>query len=114
MDAQNSSGQNAVPDRHMAVQRIAADRKIEGLGLDEIWAYRELIIGLIHRDFMAIKNQTPTAWFWRVLRPTFTLITYTILFESIGKVDFGLGVPYFFVISAAMIPWNIFSTVILG
>ena len=63
---------------------------------------------------MAIKNQTPTAWFWRVLRPTFTLITYTILFESIGKVDFKLGIPYFFVMSAAMIPWNIFSSVTLG
>src|SRR4051812_11383543 len=81
------------PGRHAKTQRIEADQKIEGLGLDEIWAYRELIYGLIHRDFMAIKNQTPTAWFWRVLRPTFTLITYTILFEQIGKVDFGVGIP---------------------
>ncbi len=102
------------PDRHQAVHRIVADQKIEGLGIEEIWTYRELIIGLIHRDFMAIKNQTPTAWFWRILRPTFTLITYTILFEQIGKVDFGTGVPYFFVMSAALIPWNIFSQVTLG
>jgi lipopolysaccharide transport system permease protein len=101
-------------DRHTTTQRIVADRKVEGLGLEEIWAYRELIFGLIHRDFVAIKNQTPTAWFWRFLRPTFTLITYTILFEQIGKVDFGAGVPYFFVMSAAMIPWNIFSSVTLG
>ena len=63
---------------------------------------------------MAIKNQTPTAWFWRVLQPTFTLITYTILFEQIGKVDFGKGIPYFFVMSAAMLPWQLMSSVILG
>ncbi len=102
------------PDRHHTTVRLVANRKIEGLGLDDIWAYRELIFGLLHRDIMAIKNQTPTAWFWRVLQPTFTLITYTILFEQIGKVDFGKGIPYFFVMSAAMLPWQLMSSVILG
>jgi lipopolysaccharide transport system permease protein len=79
-----------------------------------MWAYRELVLGLLHRDMMAIKNQTFMAWFWRILQPTFTLITYTILFEQIGGVDFGKGVPYFFVISAAMLPWQLISQVMLG
>ncbi|CAN0482968.1 unnamed protein product, partial [Phaeothamnion confervicola] len=81
------------PERHTSTVRLAPNRKVEGFGFDEIWAYRELILGLLHRDLMAIRNQTPTAWFWRILAPTFTLITYTILFEQIGKVDFGVGVP---------------------
>jgi lipopolysaccharide transport system permease protein len=101
-------------DRHLQTVRLVPNRKIEGLGLDEIWAYRELIFGLFHRDIMAIKNQTPMAWFWRLLAPTFTLITYTVLFEQIGKVDFKAGIPYFFVMSAAMIPWTIISQVITG
>lgn len=101
-------------NRHDKTIRLVPNRKIEGLGLDEIWAYRELIVGLLYRDLMAIKNQTPAAWFWRVLQPTFTLITYTILFEQIGKVDFGNGIPYFFVMSAAMLPWALISTVVLG
>lgn len=108
------SSRGVSPDRHHATVRLVPNRKIEGLGLDEIWAYRELIFGLLHRDIMAIKNQTPTAWFWRVLQPTFTLITYTILFEQIGKVDFGKGIPYFFIMSAAMLPWQLMSSVILG
>jgi lipopolysaccharide transport system permease protein len=108
-----SDGDTAV-DRHTKTVRLVPNRKIEGLGLEELWAYRELIFGLLHRDIMAIKNQTPTAWFWRVLQPTFTLITYTILFEQIGKVDFGAGVPYFFIMSAAMLPWNLISAVVLG
>ena len=54
------------------------------------------------------------AWFWRILQPTFTLITYTILFEQIGGVDFGKGIPYFFVMSAAMLPWTVISQVMLG
>jgi lipopolysaccharide transport system permease protein len=99
-------------NRHVQTIRLVPNRKIEGLGLDELWAYRELIIGLFHRDVMAIRNQTPMAWFWRLLQPTFTLITYTILFEQIGQVDFKAGVPYFFVMSAAMIPWSLISTVI--
>jgi lipopolysaccharide transport system permease protein len=114
MDMLNISGQDALSKRHKTVQRIAAQRRIEGLGLDEIWAYRELIFGLLHRDFVAIKNQTSTAWFWRVLRPTFAIITYTILFEQIGKIDFGVGVPYFFMLSAAMLPWSLFSAVVQG
>lgn len=101
-------------NRHVQTVRLVPNRKIEGLGLDEIWAYRELILGLFHRDVMAIRNQTPMAWFWRLLAPTFTLITYTILFEQIGKVDFKAGVPYFFVMSAAMIPWSLISSVIMG
>ena len=101
-------------DRHTETVKLVANRKIEGLGLEEIWAYRELIWGLVHRDLMAIKNQSPIGWFWRVLSPTFTLITYTLLFEQIGKVDFGVGIPYFFVMSAAMLPWNLMSTIILG
>jgi lipopolysaccharide transport system permease protein len=113
MDLIDPSG-SALTERHEAVQRIVPNRKIEGFGFDEIWAYRHLVFGLFHRDIMAIKNQTPTAWFWRVLQPTFTLITYTILFEQIGKVDFGVGIPYFFVMSAAMLPWTLFSTVLTG
>jgi lipopolysaccharide transport system permease protein len=114
MDMLNVSDQDALSDRHKTVHRISAQRKIEGLGLDEIWTYRELIFGLLHRDFVAIKNQTSTAWFWRVLRPTFAIITYTILFEQIGKIDFGVGVPYFFMLSAAILPWNLFSAVVIG
>jgi lipopolysaccharide transport system permease protein len=116
----NSVAAPAVPaaeqanDRHVQTVRLVPNRKIEGLGLEELWAYRELIIGLFHRDIMAIKNQTPIAWFWRLLAPTFTLITYTILFEQIGKVDFNAGVPYFFVMSAAMIPWTMISGVMMG
>ena len=106
--------EQGTPDRHNQTVRLVPNRKIEGLGLDEIWAYRELILGLFHRDIMAIRNQTPIAWFWRVLAPTFTLITYTILFERIGGVDFKAGVPYFFVMSAAMIPWTMISSVITG
>jgi hypothetical protein len=59
------------PDRHTTTVRLVPNRKIEGFGLDEVWAYRELIIGLLHRDLMAIRNQTPTAWFWRILAPAF-------------------------------------------
>ena len=63
---------------------------------------------------MALKNQTPTAWFWRLMAPLFTIIAYTILFEQVAKVDYGAGgIPAFFVISAAMIPWTLFSTVVL-
>jgi lipopolysaccharide transport system permease protein len=101
-------------NRHLQTIRLVPNRKIEGFGLDEIWAYRELILGLFHRDVMAIRNQTPMAWFWRAMAPTFTLITYTVLFEQIGKVDFKAGVPYFFVMSAAMVPWTMISSVIMG
>ncbi len=113
-DVFDPSGRGTHLDRHHATVKIVPNRKPEGLGLDEIWAYRELILGLLHRDVMAIRNQTIMAWFWRIMQPTFTLITYTILFEQIGGVDFGKGIPYFFVMSAAMLPWQMISQVMLG
>ncbi|MGE3991978.1 ABC transporter permease [Pseudorhodoplanes sp.] len=107
------SGDN-LEERHRATHRIEPNRVVQGFGLDEIWAYRELILGLLHRDVMALKNQTPTAWFWRALQPMFTIIAYTLLFEQVGKVDFGTGVPYFFMMSAAMLPWSLFSAIVTG
>jgi lipopolysaccharide transport system permease protein len=94
--------EGSIAERHRRTERIVPNPKVEGLGLEELWRYRELVFGLFHRDVMAIKNQTPTAWFWRLLQPTFTLITYTIMFEHIGK------------ITAAMLPWSLFSAVLLG
>jgi len=105
---------DSLAERHHGTHRIAPQIPTERNGLAEIWAYRELLFGLFHRDVRAIKNQTPTAWFWRILQPTFALITYTILFEHIGKVDFGTGVPYFFAMTAAMLPWTLFSQIVTG
>jgi lipopolysaccharide transport system permease protein len=100
---------------HLEVETlIVPDRKIEGLGLEELWSYRELIFGMVIKDIATIKNQTPTAWFWRFLQPTFTIITYTILFEHIGDVDFKTGVPFYFMMAAAMLPWQLFTTVVTG
>ena len=106
--------EGSAQQRHTQTVRLVPNRKVEGLGFEELWAYRELVIGLFHRDIMAIRNQTPLAWFWRILAPTFPIISYTVLFEHIGKVDFGQGIPYFFLISAAMIPWTLISSIMIG
>lgn len=106
--------EGTIAQRHSATVRLVPNRKVEGFGFDEIMAYRELILGLLNRDIMAIRNQTPIAWFWRILAPTFTIATYAIMFGQIGNVDFGAGAPYIFVLAAGMIPWTMISAVITG
>ncbi len=89
--------------------RLIPNRKIEGLGLDEIWAYRELIFGPAHRDLMAIKNQTPTAWFWRILAADVHAdhLHHPVPAHRQGR--FQAGIPYFFVMSAAMLALEMIS-----
>jgi len=55
------------------------------------------------------------AWFWRILGPTFRVLTYTVLFNVIGKVQFQQGeLPYVFVLAAGFVPWQLISGVISG
>ena len=93
---------------------IEPGNRLGGFGFKELYEYRTLVYSFFLRDIKAIRNQTKSAWFWRVLQPTFTIITYTIIFERIGKVDFNQTVPYYFMMASAMLPWSLFVATVTG
>lgn len=54
-------------------------------------------------------KQTVIGVAWAVLRPVLLMVVFTIVFGKFAKLDSG-GVPYPFLVFAAMLPWLFIAT----
>lgn len=55
----------------------------------ELWEYRELILRLVHRDFVSRYKQTVLGSAWYVVQPLFTSLMFTLVFNKIAKISTG-------------------------
>ena len=78
----------------------------------ELWEYRELFYFLAWRDFRVRYKQTLIGAAWSIVRPTLTMIVFSVIFGRIAKLPSG-DVPYPIMVYAAMLPWQFFSTTIM-
>lgn len=88
--------------------------KVRGLGLQEVWQYRELLFGLVKRDITEIRNQTALAWLWRILQPIFVLLMYVVIFGKVAKIKVSGDVPYYMILFAGLMAWNFFVALLNG
>ena len=74
----------------------------------ELWEYRDLLMLLVRRDFVAFYKQTILGPIWFFLQPMLTTIIFTLVFGKLGgfKTD-GLPQPLFYL--AGITAWNYFS-----
>ncbi|MEA3376023.1 MAG: ABC transporter permease [Chloroflexota bacterium] len=79
------------------------------LGLDEVWAYRELLFFLVWRDVKVRYKQTALGLLWVVLQPLMSMVIFSFLFGNLLKVESG-NVPYPIFNYAALLPWNYFAS----
>ena len=79
-----------------------------GLGLPEVWAYRELLYFLAWRDVKVRYKQTLLGVLWVLLQPVVSMAIFTVLFGILLQVDSG-DVPYPVFAFAGLLPWNYFS-----
>jgi len=87
---------------------IQPTRGLADLGLDEVWAYRELLYFLAWRDVKVRYKQTLLGVLWVVLQPVVSMAIFTVLFGILLQVDSG-DVPYPVFAFAGLLPWNYFS-----
>ena len=78
------------------------------INLKEIWEYRDLIILLIRRDFVARYKQTILGPLWFIIQPLFTTLMYTIVFGKIAKISTD-GLPPILFYMSGVVAWNYFS-----
>lgn len=78
------------------------------LHLKEVWAYRDLLVLLVRRDFVSYYKQTLLGPVWFFLQPALTTIIYTFVFSKLAGISTdGIPPPLFYV--AGITAWNYFA-----
>ena len=85
----------------------------------ELWAYRDLVMILIRRDFVTQYKQTLLGPAWIVIKPLLTTLVFTIFFGSLAKLttadvaDMGSTVlPGFLFYMLGTVVWEYFAAVV--
>jgi lipopolysaccharide transport system permease protein len=79
-----------------------------GVGLRELWEFRELLYFLIWRDVKVRYKQTALGAAWAVLQPLLTMLVFSLFFGRLAKMPSD-GVPYPIFAFAALVPWTFFA-----
>ncbi len=76
--------------------------------LAEIWRYRDLLMLLVHRDFVAKYKQTILGPAWFVLQPLIMTVVFSVIFGGIAKIPTD-GLPPMLFYLAGLLGWNYFA-----
>ncbi len=98
---------NSNIDKHWDLE-IKPHHKILNLHLRDVWNYRDLLVLLVRRDFVAIYKQTIFGPIWFFIQPVFTTIIFTFVFSKLARISTGGAPPIVFYLSAT-IAWNYFA-----
>jgi lipopolysaccharide transport system permease protein len=78
------------------------------LNLREVWQYRDLLVLLIRRDFIAKYKQTILGPAWFVLQPLLTTVVFSVIFGEIAKIPTD-GLPPILFYLTGLLGWNYFA-----
>ena len=109
-----SADENALRERyfgHEHVTIIEPTRGWRSLDLQELWAYRELLLVLTMRDIKVRYKQTVLGAAWAILQPFLTMVVFTIFFGRLANMPSD-GFPYPVFIYSALVPWTFFANAI--
>src|SRR6201996_9477196 len=87
---------------------ITAQNSLFDLKLKDVWHYRDLLLLLVRRDFVAFYKQTILGPVWFFLQPLATIVLFNFVFANIAKISTGsIPAPVFYL--AGTIIWNYFA-----
>jgi len=88
--------------------KITPKNNLFDLKLKDVWHYRDLLVLLVRRDFVAFYKQTVLGPIWFFVQPLVTILLYNFVFANIAKISTGtIPAPVFYL--AGTIIWNYFS-----
>ena len=87
---------------------ISSEQKWFNLNLAELWQYRDLVILLVRRDFVAVYKQTILGPCWFMFQPLATALVFTVVFSIIVGVDTE-GVPPLLFYLSGVVLWTFFA-----
>lgn len=92
---------------------ISPQNSLLNLNLKEVWRYRDLLIMFVKRDIVTVYKQTILGPLWFLIQPLFTSVIFTLVFNTIAKIDTG-GIPPFLFNLAGVTSWNYFKECLTG
>jgi lipopolysaccharide transport system permease protein len=104
----NSSTTAAKPHHEHWTEVIGPSTGLLDLRLKEVWRYRDLLMLLVKRDFVATYKQTILGPIWFFLQPILTTLTFTLIFGRIAGLSTD-GVPMMLFYMAGITLWNYFA-----
>lgn len=78
------------------------------MNVRELWAYRDLILLFVRRDFVSVYKQTILGPLWFLIQPLLTTIVFTIVFGKIVRIPTD-GVPDLAFYMAGTVCWGYFA-----
>ena len=90
-------------------KKITPEHKWYDLKLKEVWRYRDLVLLLVRRDFVAKYKQTVLGPAWAVIQPLLTTVVFTFIFGSIAGLAESGSVPTFLFYMCGNIAWQLFA-----
>lgn len=87
---------------------INSKQSVFSLNLKEVWAYRDLLLMLVKRDFITFYKQTVLGPLWFIVQPLLTTAIYMVIFGNIAKLSTD-GVPQVLFYMSGITIWNYFS-----
>ena len=87
--------------------------RFELVDVRELWAYRELLATLAHRQVSVRYKQTILGAGWAIAQPVMQMVVFTILFGQMAKIPSD-GFPYPVFVYSALLPWTYFTSATSG
>lgn len=91
---------------------IEPARGWQGLGIAELWRFRELLRSLVERDIKVRYKQTVLGFLWAVLQPFLFMVVFSVLLSGVGGVKGDPGVPYPVFSYGGLLIWSYFADAI--
>lgn len=92
--------------------RIEPPTSWQGLNLQELWGYRELLYFFVWRDIKVRYKQTVLGALWAVLQPLATTVLFAIFFGRFAGMSRQVEQPYGLFIYVAMALWTFFASTV--
>lgn len=74
----------------------------------ELWEYRDLLVLLVRRDFLARYQQTALGPLWHLLQPVMTMAIFVVVFGRVAGIPTdGIPAPLFYL--SGLLGWNYFA-----
>jgi len=95
------------------VSIIKPSRGLFDVNLKELLAYKDLLLMFVKRDFVSVYKQTVLGPVWVFVKPLFTAITFTLIFDKIANISTS-GIPSILFYLGGLTLWNYFSNCLTG